>query len=319
MPYSKIIATGSYLPEKILSNHELSTFVDTSDEWIYSRSGIKQRHIIAEDQSTTDLAFEASVMALKNANMTGKSIDLIVVATTTPDKVFPSLAANLQNRLDANGCIAFDVQAVCSGFAYALSVADQFIRTGMAKTALVVGAEAFSRILNWSDRSTCVLFGDGAGAVVLKADNEMGIIASELHADGAYENLLHVPGNTGIYKDQAQSYVEMQGKEVFRKAILEMSAMLDSILEKAQMKASDIDWLVPHQANYRIITALAKKLNMPMERVIVTIDQHANTSAASIPLALHHGISNGHLKPGEIILMEAFGGGFTWGSVLVKL
>ena len=317
--FSKIIGTGSYLPSRIVTNDELSQRIDTTDEWIKARTGIAQRHVVADNESTTDLAENAARQALMRAGIAHSELDLIVIATTTPDKVFPSVASTLQHRLGANGCAAFDVQAVCCGFIYALSVADQFIRTGEVKNALVIGAEAFSRILDWNDRSTCVLFGDGSGAVVLQKNNVAGILATQLHADGKHEELLHVPGNRSIYPDQEPAFVHMKGKEVFREAVEKMSALLDTTLQKGNMDRSDIVWMVPHQANLRIIKALAKKLGISMDSVVVTVNKHANTSAASIPLALNEAVSDGRIKEGEVVLMEAFGGGFTWGSALVRM
>jgi 3-oxoacyl-[acyl-carrier-protein] synthase-3 len=319
--YSRITGTGGYLPEKILTNQDLEKIVDTTDEWIFSRTGIRKRHIAADDEFTCDLAEKAARNAIDMAGIKASEIDLIVVATTTADQVFPSTACLLQARLGIRGPAAFDVQAVCTGFIYALGVADNFIRSGAAKKALVVGAETFSRILDWRDRNTCVLFGDGAGAVVIEASDEPGIISTHLHADGAYESLLRVP--TGIsrkYNDvmQGSAYVEMKGNEVFKVAVTTLGRIVDETLAANKMKKSDIDWLIPHQANIRIINATAKKLQTPMDRVVVTVDEHGNTSAASVPLALDVAIRDGRIKQGETILMEAFGGGFTWGSVLAK-
>jgi len=319
--YSRIAGTGGYLPERILTNAELEKMVDTSDEWIVSRTGITKRHIAADDESTCDLAEHAARMAITNARIATKDIDLIIVGTTTPDVIFPSTACLLQQRLDIHGCPAFDIQAVCTGFIYALNIADKFIRTGAAKNALVVGAETLSRIINWSDRSTCVLFGDGAGAVVLKKSDEPGIMSSHIHADGEFNELLRVPA--GISLDQLKfrngaAYIEMEGNEVFKVAVNTLGRIVDETLEFNHLKKQDIDWLVPHQANTRIISATAKKLDMSMDRVIVTVDQHGNTSAASVPLALHEAVIDGRIKRGEILLLEAFGGGFTWGAALIK-
>ncbi|MEW8507695.1 MAG: beta-ketoacyl-ACP synthase III [Candidatus Thiodiazotropha sp.] len=321
MIYSRITGTGGYLPEKILTNQDLEKIVDTTDQWIFERTGIRKRHIAAEGEYTCDLAEKASRNALEMAGLEPSDIDLIIVATTTADQVFPSTACLLQARLGIRGPAAFDVQAVCTGFVYALGVADNFIRAGAAKRALVVGAETFSRILNWSDRNTCVLFGDGAGAVVVEASDEPGIISTHLHADGAYESLLRVP--SGISKgydelQQGSAYVEMRGNEVFKVAVTTLGRIVDETLAANNMEKSDIDWLIPHQANIRIINATAKKLQTPMDRVVVTVDEHGNTSAASVPLALDVAVRDGRIKRGETILMEAFGGGFTWGSVLAK-
>jgi len=292
MSSARITGTGSYLPERILTNEELSTIVDTSDEWIRERSGIAQRHIAADGETTLDLAEHASRRALEAAGRTAGDIDLIVIATTTPDQIFPSTACLLQHRLGNVGAAAFDVQAVCSGFVYALSVADNFIKAGSSRCALVIGAETFSRILNWEDRSTCVLFGDGAGAVVMEASDEPGVMSTHLHADGAHASALHVPAGVSQGYDAVQegrAFVEMRGSEVFR-----------------------------HQANIRIIKATAKKLRMGMDKVIVTVDRHGNTSAASIPLALDEAVRTGQLQRGQLFLIEAFGGGFTWGSALIR-
>lgn len=319
--YSRITGTGGYLPEKILSNHDLEKIVDTSDEWIQSRTGIRKRHIAADDQTTTDLAERAARIAISAAGLEPGDIDLIIVATTTPELVFPSTACLLQQRLDIHGCPAFDIQAVCTGFIYALDIADKFIRTGAASKALVIGAEVLSRILDWSDRSTCVLFGDGAGAVILEASDKAGIFSSHLHADGDYQELLKVP--TGIASTESirltqEPYIVMQGNEVFKMAVNTLGRIVDETLEHNQLKKESIDWLVPHQANTRIISATAKKLNMSMDRVILTVDEHGNTSAASVPLALDVAVRDGRIKQGDVLLLEAFGGGFTWGSTLLR-
>jgi 3-oxoacyl-[acyl-carrier-protein] synthase-3 len=320
--YARIIGTGGYLPEKVLTNADLEKIVDTSDEWIFTRTGIRERHIAAEGQTTCDLAEQAARQAMQRAGVTKDEIDLIIVATTTPDKVFPSTACLLQQRLDIHGCAAFDVQAVCTGFVYALGVADSFVRAGRATKALVIGAETLSRIVDWTDRTTCVLFGDGAGAVVLEAADEPGILSVHLHADGSYENLLHVPA--GISSDyerlkRGEAHIEMKGNEVFRMAVNTLGRIVDETLEANQMQKSDVDWLVPHQANTRIIAATAKKLDMSMDNVVLTVDRHGNTSAASVPLALNEAVQDGRIQPGQTILMEAFGGGFTWGSVLARM
>jgi 3-oxoacyl-[acyl-carrier-protein] synthase-3 len=319
--YSRIIGTGSYLPEKVLSNADLEKMVDTSDEWIFTRTGIRERRVAVEGQTTADLALEAAKNALDAAGVTKDEIDLIIVATTTPDRIFPSTACLLQDRLDIHGCAAFDVQAVCTGFVYALGVADKFIKTGSAKCALVVGAETLSRIVDWTDRSTCVLFGDGAGAVVVRASDTPGIISSHLHADGKYKELLHVPSGVSQGYDKVQAgeaFMQMQGNEVFKMAVNTLGRIVDETLDASGMQTSDVDWLVPHQANIRIINATAKKLGMSLDNVVVTVDRHGNTSAASIPLAFDEAVRDGRINPGDTVLMEAFGGGFTWGSVLLN-
>ncbi len=321
MKYSRVIGSGGYLPEKVLTNADLEKMVDTSDEWIVSRTGVRERRIAAEGEHTVDLAEHATRRAIEAAGIDVRDIDLIVVATTTPDQVFPSTACLLQKRLGIHGCPAFDVQAVCTGFVYALDVADKFVRTDSAGCALVVGAETFSRIIDWSDRNTCVLFGDGAGAVLLKAADEPGIISSHLHADGQYTELLEVPAGVSKSYDKVingEAYVIMGGAEVFKVAVKRLGSIVDETLEANNMKKSDVTWLVPHQANIRIITATAKKLGLSMDHVVVTIDRHGNTSAASIPLAFDEAVRDGRIKRGDIVLMEAFGGGFTWGSVLLN-
>ncbi len=278
MTHSKILSTGSYLPAKILSNADLEKMVDTTDEWIFARTGIRERHIVAEDETTSDMAFNAALQAISAAGIDSRQIDLIIVATTTPDKIFPSVAVMVQRKLGISGCAAFDVQAVCSGFVYALATADNFIKVGSAKCALVIGADSFSRITDYTDRSNCILWGDGAGAVILQASDEQGVISTHLHADGNYEEMLHVP--------RIKDTVEMQGNAVFKMAVNTLDQIVDETIEANGMQKSDIDWLVPHQANIRILQATAKKLDMDMERVVVTVDKHGNTSAASIPLAL---------------------------------
>ena len=316
MIYSKIKGCGSYLPEKVLSNAELESTLDTTDEWITSRTGIKKRHIIDEDQFTSDLAYEAAKIALSDANLQSSDIDLIIVATTTPDKVFPSTACILQKKLDIGECAAFDIQAVCSGFIYALSVADKFIKTSSAKNILVVGADAMSRITDYSDRSNAILWGDGSGAVVLSSSNEEGIISTHIHASGEHEELLHVPRKG---QREVNETIEMKGNQVFKMAVNTLDMIVDETLNANNLAKEDIDWVVPHQANIRILEATAKKLNMSMDKLIVTIDEQGNTSAASIPLALDFGIKQKKIKPGHLILMEAFGGGFTWGSALIRI
>ena len=316
MKYSRITGTGSYLPENTRTNADLERMVDTSDEWIIARTGIRERHIAADDELTSDLALHASLPAIAAAGIVAGDIDLIIVATTTPDQIFPSTACILQTKLGIGGCPAFDVQAVCSGFVYALATADQFIRAGSAKCVLVVGAETISRITDWSDRANCILWGDGAGAVVLQANDEPGILSTHLHADGSYANLLNVP--CGVSQPTGASTIVMEGNAVFKFAVKALEEVAEETLAANKLQKSDIDWLVPHQANIRIIQATAKKLGMDMARVVVTIDKHGNTSAASIPLALDTAVRDGRIQRGETVLMEAFGGGFTWGSVLLK-
>lgn len=320
MIYSSITGTGGYLPERIMDNAELEQMVDTSDEWIRSRTGVIKRHIAAEDEMTCDLAEHAARRAMEAASVSADDVDLIIVATTTPDLVFPSTACLLQERLGVRGSAAFDIQAVCTGFIYALSVADKFIKTGAANKALVVGAETLSRIIDWTDRDTCVLFGDGAGAVILEASEQPGIVSTFLHADGQHKDLLKVP--VGISTNYAavqegSAYMQMQGNEVFKVAVNTLGRIVDETLAANNLEKKDIDWLVPHQANTRIISATAKKLDMPLDKVIVTIDQHGNTSAASVPLALDVAVRDGRIRRGDKLLLEAFGGGFTWGSALV--
>lgn len=319
MIYSRILGTGGYLPEKVLTNHDLEKIVETSDDWIASRTGIRERHIADDNEATSDLAYQASRRALDMAQIGADEIELIIVATTTPDMTFPSTACILQDKLGIrNGAAAFDIQAVCGGFVYALSVADQFIRAGTVKSALVVGAETFSRLLDWTDRTTCVLFGDGAGAVVVKADQEPGIISTHLHADGSYRGMLSAKGSLRGGKIHQTPFVEMDGGAVFKFAVKVLDDVVEETLEKNGLKKSDVDWLVPHQANTRIIQATAKKLGMSMDNVVLTVDKHGNTSAASIPLALDVAVRDGRIKSGETVLMEGVGGGFTWGSVLVR-
>lgn len=319
MIYSRIAGTGSYLPEKVLTNHDLEKMVDTSDQWITERTGIKKRHIVADDETTTDLAYQAALRAMDAAGITKNDIDLIIVATTTPTRIFPSTASLLQEKLGIGGCPAFDIQAVCTGFVYALTVADKFIKAGGVKNVLVIGAEAFSRIIDWTDRNTCVLFGDGAGAVVLQASEQPGILSTHIHSDGNFNQLLHVPTGPGSHDfNEDTAYVDMQGNEVFKVAVKTLSTIVDETLEANNMGKKDVDWLIPHQANIRIIAATARKLNMSMDHVVVTVDEHGNTSAASIPLALDVAVRDGRIKRGETLLFEAFGGGFTWGSALIQ-
>jgi 3-oxoacyl-[acyl-carrier-protein] synthase-3 len=321
MTYARITGTGGYLPENVMTNDDIAKFVDTNDQWIRERTGIEQRHIVVDGQTTVDLAEGASRLAIEAAGIDASDIDLIILATSTPDKIFPSSACILQARLGIHGCPAFDIQAVCSGFVYALTVAEKFIKLGSSKKALVVGAEVFSKILNWEDRTTCVLFGDGAGAVILEASEETGILSTHIHADGQYEELLRVPYGIADGYDQVKAglaFVEMRGNEVFKVAVNTLGRIVDETLAANNMMKSDIDWLVPHQANIRIISATAKKLKMPMDQVVVTVNKHGNTSAASVPLALDVAVRDGRIKKNELLLLEAFGGGFTWGSVLVR-
>ena len=315
--YARIAGTGGYLPERVLSNSELERLVDTSDEWIRERTGIRERRIAAPGETTCDLAERAARRALDAAGMRAADLDLIVVATTTPDKVFPSTACLLQARLGVSGCPAFDVQAVCTGFVYGLAIVDKFVRTGAARRALLVGADTLSRLLDWTDRGTSVLFGDGAGAVVIQAGEEPGVLSTHLHADGAYEHLLTVDGGISQGYERvadANAYIRMQGNEVFRVAVNTLGRIVEETLEANGVDQESIDWLIPHQANIRIIAATAKKLRMPMDRVIVTVDVHGNTSAASVPLALDVAVRDGRVRRGHRLLLEAFGAGFTWGS-----
>lgn len=316
---SRIIGTGSYLPEKVLSNEDLENMVETSSQWITDRTGIKKRHIVADDETTTDLAFFAAEKAIEAAGISNDDVDLIIVATTTPTQIFPSTASLIQHKLNIkNGCPAFDVQAVCTGFVYALTIADKFIKSGSVKNALVIGAESLSRIVDWTDRNTCVLFGDGAGAVVLQASEQPGILSTHIHSDGSYNELLNVPTGPGSAVSDESAFIEMQGNDVFKVAVRTLSTIVDETLEANKLDKKDVDWLIPHQANIRIISATAKKLAMSMDHVVVTVDEHGNTSAASIPLALDVAVRDGRIQRGETLLLEAFGGGFTWGSALIK-
>ena len=313
---------GAYLPEKIVTNAEIAKVLDTSDAWIAKRTGIKQRHIAADGELTSDLGIKASQRALDAAGVSADAIDMIICATSTPDETFPATATKIQSELGCTRGSAFDIQAVCSGFIYAMSIADSFVRTGQAETVLVIGAETFSRILDWEDRSTCVLFGDGAGALLLQAGegqgaaSDRGVISTHLFSDGRHHDALYVDG--GPSSNGKVGHLRMAGKEVFRHAVVRMAEAIDVALEKNQLLPKDVDWLVPHQANSRIIHAMGRRLNLPEERVVVTVDRHANTSAASIPLALAEAVGDGRIKEGDLILMEAMGGGFTWGSALLR-
>ena len=317
--YSRIIGTGSYLPAKTLTNHDLEKIVETTHDWIVSRSGIHERHFAADNELCSDLALQASLKAIEAAGISANDIDLIIVATTTPDQIFPSTACILQDKLDIqNGGPAFDMQAVCGGFVYAMNTADMYIRAGQAKTVLVVGAEVLSRILDWQDRTTCVLFGDGAGAVILQASATPGIIAAKLHADGKQRGMLKAEGNIRNGVIQGDPFIKMDGQAVFKFAVNMLSKVVEELLEENKLPETIIDWLVPHQANIRIMEATAKKLGLSMDKVVVTVGQHGNTSAASIPLALDVAVRDGRIKPGQHILLEAIGGGFTWGALLIK-
>ena len=318
---SRLLGTGSALPKRVVSNAELAEQIDTSDEWIVERTGIRQHYIAGEDETTASLAIAASKAALDDAGLTPADIDLIVLATATPDNTFPATATKVQHALGCNGGVAFDVAAVCSGFLYAMTTADSLLRTGTGTRALVIGAETFSRILDWSDRTTCVLFGDGAGAVVLESpglsEGNSGVLASRLHADGAQHDLLYVDG--GPSTTQTVGHLRMRGREVFRHAVVNLAQVLGEVIEAAGVSASDLDWIVPHQANARILDATAKKLGIPPEKIVVTVDQHANTSAASVPLALDLARRDGRIKSGDLVMLEAMGGGFTWGACLLRM
>lgn len=318
MMYSKIIGTGSYLPKKILTNQDLESIVDTSSSWISSRTGIEQRHIAAENEMASDLAINACLKAIESADISADKIDLIIVATTTPDMTFPSTACILQNKLGVKDCPAFDVQAVCSGFVYALATADMFIRAGRCNTALVVGTEIYSRLLDWNDRSTCVLFGDGAGAVLITKSDQPGILSSHLHANGSHYNTLSLPGSISHGKIQGNPFITMEGNTVFKFAVKVMEEIVYEALSENNLQISDIDWLIPHQANIRIIQSTAKKLGIPMDKVVTTIAKHGNTSAASIPLALDIAVRDKRVKSDQYVLLEGVGGGFTWGAVLIR-
>ncbi|MEO8038411.1 MAG: beta-ketoacyl-ACP synthase III [Betaproteobacteria bacterium] len=316
--HARIVGTGAYLPEKVLTNRDLESMVDTSDEWIFSRTGIRERHIAAPNEHASDLAFHAAKQALHAANIEPAKIGLIIVATTTPDMIFPSTACILQSKLGIHGCPAFDVQAVCTGFVYALATADLFIRAGHCEHALVVGSEVFTRILDWNDRGTCVLFGDGAGAVVVSRSDQPGILASRMHADGSYAGILSVPGTVCGGRIEGSPFVAMEGNAVFKLAVRVLGEVAEEVLPLARLEKSQIDWLIPHQANTRIIESAARKLGLGMERVVVTVDRHGNTSAASIPLALDTAVRDGRIRPGHNVLLEGVGGGFTWGAVAMR-
>ena len=318
--YSRIAGTGKYLPERVLTNFDLEEMVETSDEWIRTRTGIERRHIASDDQATSDLAIEAARMAIDDAGTTAEEIDLIVVGTTTPDLIFPNVACLVQQQLGIPAVPAFSLEAACSGFVYALGVADQFVRGGQVKRPLVIGAETMSRIIDWSDRETCVLFGDGAGAVVLEATEEPGIIYSKLRADGRYRDLLYASrGVSARPKDSSDDRVlRMKGNEVFRVAVKTLESIVDEVVEANGLSKGEIDWLIPHQANIRIIEATARRLQLPMDRVILTVQEHGNTSAASVPMALDTAVRDGRIQRGDLLLLEAFGGGFTWGACLVR-
>lgn len=321
MIYSRIAGTGRYLPERILTNFDLEKIVDTSDEWIRTRTGVERRHLAAEDETTSDLCMNAAKVAMEDAGVTTDDIDLFVVGTTTPDLVFPNIATLLQERLGIHGCPAFSIEAACTGFIYALTTADKFVRAGDSKCALIIGAEVITKLVDWEDRSTCVLFGDGAGAVVIKPSEEPGILSCHLGADGQYKDLLYYP--VGVGKDLAKagvgdSRIIMRGNEVFKVAVKTLGNVAEEALRANDVDKSELDWLIPHQANLRIIQATAKRLDMPLEKVILTVQDHGNTSAASVPMALDVGIRDGRVKRGQLVLMEAFGGGFTWGSVLMR-
>ena len=319
MIYSRIIGSGSCLPPNIVTNDELARRMDTSDEWIRSRTGIRQRHIAEEGQTSSSLALEASKVAIANAGIAAQDIDLIILATSTPDYIFPSTACLLQAKLGIKGCPAFDVQAVCSGFVYALATADMFIRARQHRCALVVGAEVFSRILDWNDRGTCVLFGDGAGAVILKAGEKPGVLASALHADGSYAGILATPGNVCGGKVIGDPFLRMDGQAVFKFAVKVLDDVARETLAKCELQIGDLDWLIPHQANVRILHATARRLDMPLEKLIVTVDVHGNTSAASVPLALDVARRDGRIRPGHKVMLQGVGGGFTWGAALVQM
>jgi 3-oxoacyl-[acyl-carrier-protein] synthase-3 len=315
--YSRIAGTGKYLPERVLTNADLEKMVETTDEWIKTRTGIERRHIVADDEMTSDLACKAGRIAIEAAGLAPSDIDLVLVGTTTPDLIFPNVACLVQEKLGIKSCPAFSVEAACSGFLYGLVVADQFLRLGQAKRALVIGAETMSRIIDWTDRETCVLFGDGAGAVVLEAAESPGILYSTLGADGRYKDLLYASSGVSLRQREGAA-LRMKGNEVFKVAVKTLENLVDDVIEKNNLETGQIDWLIPHQANIRIISATAKRLDLPMERVILTVREHGNTSAASVPMALDTAIRDGRIKRGDLLLLEAFGGGFTWGASLIR-
>ena len=320
--YSKIVGTGRYLPEKILTNFDLEKMVDTSDEWIRARTGVERRHCVRDDETTSDMCVEAARVAIEDAGIDPTDIDLVIIGTTSPDLIFPNVGTLVQHQLGIPPCPAVSMEAACTSFIYALTTADKFIKTGEASCVLVVGAECISKLTDWTDRNTCVLFGDGAGAVIVKPSEEPGIIATHLGADGQYKDLLYYPVGASKELHKAgtdEAAIMMTGNEVFKVAVKTLGNVAVEVLEKAGIDQSEVDWLIPHQANIRIIQATAKRLNMPMEKVILTVQDHGNTSAASVPMALDVGIRDGRVKPGQLILMEAFGGGFTWGSILLRL
>lgn len=322
MTYSRIVGTGRYLPERIMTNFDLEKIVDTTDEWIRTRTGVERRHVVADDQTTSDMCVEAAKMAIEDAGVDVSEIDLVITGTTSPDLIFPNVSTLIQHRLGIPACPAFSLEAACTGFIYALTMADKFVRLGDARCALVMGAECITKLTDWTDRNTCVLFGDGAGAVIVKPSAEPGLIACHLGADGQYKDLLYYPVGASNQLEKAgtdEAAIMMTGNEVFKVAVKTLGGIAAETLEKAGVKKSELDWLIPHQANVRIIQATAKRLDLPMEKVILTVQDHGNTSAASVPMALDVGIRDGRVKKGQLILMEAFGGGFTWGSVLMRL
>ncbi|MDH3491140.1 MAG: ketoacyl-ACP synthase III [Gammaproteobacteria bacterium] len=322
MTYSRIVGTGRYLPERIMTNFDLEKIVDTTDEWIRTRTGVERRHVVAEDQTTSDMCVEAAKIAIEDAGVDVSEIDLVITGTTSPDLIFPNISTLIQHRLGIPACPAFSLEAACTGFIYALTMADKFIRLGETKCALIMGAECITKFVDWSDRNTCVLFGDGAGAVIVKPSQEPGLVSCHLGADGQYKDLLYYPVGPSKHLEKAgtdEAAIMMTGSEVFKVAVQTLGGIAKETLEKAGVEQSELDWLIPHQANIRIIQATAKRLGLPMEKVILTVQDHGNTSAASVPMALDVGIRDGRVKKGQLILMEAFGGGFTWGSVLMRL
>ena len=322
MTYSRIAGTGRYLPERIMTNFDLEKIVDTSDEWIRTRTGVERRHVVAEDQTTSDMCVEAAKIAMAEAGVDASEIDLVITGTTSPDLIFPNISTLIQHRLGVPACTAFSLEAACTGFIYALAMADKFIRLGDSKCALIMGAECITKLMDWTDRNTCVLFGDGAGAVIVKPSAEPGLISCHLGADGQYKDLLYYPVGASNQLAKAgtdEAAIQMTGSEVFKVAVKTLGGIASETLEKAGVDKSELDWLIPHQANIRIIQATAKRLGLPMDKVILTVQDHGNTSAASVPMALDVGIRDGRVKKGQLILMEAFGGGFTWGSILMRL